>query len=130
MKIIKAIAKVIATLLGIGAAMVVLAGCSTPPKTRSIEADGMYANAASETIAIGSVEVMSAPQGEESAFIKYDEKNAWLQPSMKLHNITVQLTGTNTTVYAKDIVKSISKAFIAAKPVQDFQVEQAENTSL
>lgn len=127
MKIIKAITKVILTLLGIGTAMVVLAGCdTTTPKTRSIVADGMYANAASETIAIGSVEVMSAPQGEDSAFIKYAEDNAWLSPSMKLHNISVQLTGTNTTLYAKDIVKSISEAFIAVKPGADIGIDKGK----
>lgn len=119
MKLIKTIAKVIATILGIGMAMVVLAGCATSDKTRTIDADGMYANAAAETIAIGSVEVMSAPNGEDSAFIKYAEDNAWLSPSMKLHNISVQLSGTNTTHCVTNIVKSICEAFIAVKPSAD-----------
>lgn len=119
MKLIKEIAKVIGILVGIFVTMVVMAGCATSDKTRTIDADGMYANAASETVAIGSVKVMSSSKGEEAAFVEYEEDNAWLQPSMKLHNVRVQLTGTNTTVYAKDIVKSISEAFIAVKPSAD-----------
>lgn len=123
MKIIKAIAKVILSLLGIGTAMVVLAGCAT--KTRSVELSGLYANE-SGTLAIGSVDVMAAPIGEESAFIKYDEDNAWLSPSMKLHDIKIMLTGTNSTEQASALVKHICEAFIAVKPGADIGIDKGK----
>lgn len=113
MKIIKDIAKVIGIIIGIFTAMVVLAGCAT--KTRNVELAGMYASE-SGTLAIGSVEVMSAPHGEESAFIKYDEDTAWLSPSTKTHDIKIMLTGTNSTEQASALVKHICEAFVAVKP--------------
>lgn len=96
-------------------------GCST--KTRSIELAGMYANE-SGTLAIGSVDVMAAPTGEESAFIKYDEDNAWLSPSMKLHDIKIMLTGTNSTAKAELLVKHICDAFVAVRPEK--KIDEAE----
>ena len=94
-----------------------LTGCNTPPKTRSVEAAGMYANPATESLAIGKVEVVAIPEGEESAIIKYAEDNAWLSPSLKLHEIGVYLTGTNSVASATNIVDSICRAFIAATTV-------------
>lgn len=116
MKIIKTIAKVIATIIGIGTAMIVLAGCATSDKTRTIDADGMYANAASETVAIGSVKVMSSSKGEEAAFVEYGEDNAWLSPSMKLHKLEIFMTGSNSVSQASKIVDSIQSAFVAVHP--------------
>lgn len=87
---------------------VALAGCST--KTRSLELKGMYASEAG-TVAIGSVEVMSAPEGEESASLQYSEDTAWLSPSTKTHKIKVMLTGTNSVEQLGGIVSSICGAF-------------------
>lgn len=89
-----------------------LAGCAT--KTRSVDLDGMYVSEAG-TLAIGSVEVMAAPQGEESASIRYAEDTAWLSPTTKTHAIKIMLTGTNSVMSAKRIVSDICAAFVAAK---------------
>ena len=87
-----------------------LCGCAT--KTRSIDMDGMYASEAG-TLAIGSIEVMAAPVGEETAAIRYEEDTAWLSPQTKTRKIKIQLTGTNSVGSAKSIVKDICAAFTA-----------------
>lgn len=89
-------------------ALMVLCGCVT--KTRNLDLDGMYASETG-TLAIGSVEVMSAPVGEESASIRYMEDTAWLSPTTKTHEIKIMLTGTNAVSSAEGIVESICKAF-------------------
>lgn len=90
---------------------VIVCGCVT--KTRSVELAGMYLSEAG-TLAIGSVDVMASPTGEASVFVKYDEDNAWLAPSMKLHDIKIMLTGTNSCEHADALVKSICDAFVAS----------------
>ena len=92
------------------AVTVCLTGCAT--KTRSVDLDGMYVSEAG-TLAIGSVEVMAAPQGEESASIRYAEDTAWLSPTTKTHAITIMLTGTHSVASAKGIVADICSAFTA-----------------
>lgn len=99
------------TLLAIGT----LCGCAT--KTRNVEIDGMYAQVETATVAIGSVDVMAAPVGEESAIIKYDEDTGWLSPSTKLHSIKIQLTGTNCTSCVTDIVSSVCRAFVPSMAI-------------
>ena len=91
-------------------ATTLLAGCAT--KTRSIDLAGMYASE-SGTLAIGRIEVQSAPEGVESAAIRYTEDTAWLSPTTKMHSIKILLTGTNAVGSAKGIVKSICSAFTA-----------------
>lgn len=86
-----------------------VAGCAT--KTRSVELAGMYASD-SGSVAIGKVDIMATPSGEESAFVKYVEDNAWLCPSMKLRSIKVMLTGTNSCARADELVGSICQAFV------------------
>jgi hypothetical protein len=83
-------------------------GCAT--KTRNLDLDGMYASETG-TLAIGSVEVMAAPVGEESASIRYKEDTAWLSPSVKTHEIKIMLTGTNAVSSATGIVENICRAF-------------------
>jgi len=91
-------------------ATALLVGCAT--KTRSIDLAGMYASETG-TLALGKVEVQSAPEGVESAAIRYTEDTAWLSPSTKTHSIKILLTGTNAVGSAKSIVKSICGAFTA-----------------
>lgn len=86
------------------------AGCVT--KTRNVEIDGMFVQAESATLAIGSVDVMAAPVGEESAIIKYGEDTAWLHPETKTHSIRIQLTGTNCVEKVDKIIEHICRAFI------------------
>ena len=92
-------------------AALALTGCAT--KTRSVDLDGMYVSEAG-TLAIGSVEVIAAPKGEESASIRYDEDTAWLSPTTKTHAIKIMLTGTNSVMSAKRIVSDICTAFVSA----------------
>lgn len=89
-------------------ALIALCGCST--KTRNIALDGLYVNE-SGTLAIGSIDVMSAPTGEETAAIRYEENTAWLSPSVKTHEIKIMLTGTNAVSGATGIVERICNAF-------------------
>ena len=91
-----------------------LTGCAS--KTRNLDMAGMYASEAG-TLAIGKVEVMSAPTSEESAHIRYKEDTAWLSPSTKTHEVKILLTGTNAVEKADGIVKNICEAFkVAAAP--------------
>lgn len=87
---------------------VIFCGCAT--KTRNVEIDGMYVTDRG-TLAIGSVDVMASPLGEESAMIRYEEDTAWLSPGVKTHEIKIMLTGTNAVASAEGIVESICKAF-------------------
>lgn len=88
-------------------------GCAT--KTRSVDLNGMYLSEAG-TLAIGSVEVQSAPVGEETAAIRYTEDTAWLSPSTKTHEIRILLTGTNSVASAEAICASICDAFTKTAP--------------
>lgn len=115
------------SLLAIGT----LCGCAT--KTRNVEIDGMYAQVETATVAIGSVDVMAAPVGEESAIIKYDEDTGWLSPSTKLHSIKIQLTGTNCTSCVTGIVSSICQAFVPSLAIAaglDLENNQAKTNSV
>lgn len=96
-----------------GLVILALACCGCAGKTRTIDMAGMYASE-SGVLAIGEVEVMAAPKGEESATIKYTEDNAWLQPSMKKHNIKIMLTGSNSVEKVDGIVQHICEAFKTA----------------
>ena len=91
-------------------ALGILTGCAT--KTRNVEIDGMFVQAESATLALGSVDVMAAPVGEESAIIKYGEDSAWLHPETKTHSIRIQLTGTNCVEKVDKIIEHICRAFI------------------
>lgn len=94
------------------AALLALAGCAT--KTRSVEVDGLFTQAEAGIVALGSVDVMAAPVGEETALVKYEEDTAWLSPSTKTHAIRIQLTGTNSVASAEGIVRRICAAFARA----------------
>ena len=97
-------------------AAALVCGCAT--KTRNVEIDGMFTQAEAGILAVGSVDVMAAPVGEESAIIKYEEDNAWLHPSMKLHSIRIQLTGTNCTTCVTGIVSSVCQAFVQSQDLK------------
>lgn len=90
--------------------VLLLLGCTT--KTRNVEMDGMFVQADSATLAIGSIDVMAAPVGEESAIIKYGEDTAWLSPETKTHSIRIQLTGSNCVDKVDSIIGKICKAFV------------------
>lgn len=111
----------LAILLG----LCLFAGCAS--KTRNLDMAGMYASEAG-TLAIGKVEVMSAPKGEESAHIRYKEDTAWLSPSTKTHEVKILITGTNAVDKVDGIVKNICEAFkVAAAPQTALETEEPES---
>ncbi len=94
-----------------GAALV--SGCKSD-RVKSCEIDGMFIQSASGTLAIGSIDIMASPNGQESAVIKYAEDTAWLSPSTKTHEVKILLTGTNSMLKVDAIVESICRAFVGA----------------
>lgn len=92
---------------------VLCCGCAT--KSAFVEGSGMYANAKTGIVGIGTMDIEAIPESVESAYIKYDEDTAWLSPSTKTHSVKVVLTGTNSTAKVEGVVKSICDAFKAAK---------------
>ena len=101
-------------------------GCRT--KTRNLDLAGMYASEAG-TVAIGKIELMSAPTGEESAHIRYKEDTAWLSPSTKTHEVKILITGTNAVDKVDGIVKNICEAFKVAAAPQATHLETEEPES-
>lgn len=92
-----------------------LAGCASAPKAKAADVKGMYANAATETLAIGSARITILPEAIESFMARYSEDTAWLSPSTKTHELEIFMTGTNATQKADAVVKSICEAFAASK---------------
>jgi len=106
------------THVAILAGLVVLAlaccGCHSAPKAKAADVKGMYANAATETVAIGSARITILPEAIESFMARYSEDTAWLSPATKTHELEIFMTGTNSTANAAAVVKQICEAFIAA----------------
>ena len=96
----------------------VLVGCAT--KTRNVEIDGLFSQLGSQILAVGSVDVMATPQGEEAATLKFGKSYNYFQ-SQPNYDIKLQLTGTNSVAQVPDIVRSICDAFkeVAADLHQD-----------
>ena len=101
-------------LLFVAIAATLATGCGTS-KTRHLDISGAYV-AQSGALAIGSVEVQSAPEGTESAMVSYEDSAAWFSDA-KEHRIRILLTGTNSTASAEGIVSNICAAFTATAPV-------------
>ena len=112
-------------MVALAAAMV---GCAT--KTRNVEMDGLFVQADSATLALGSVDVMATPQGEEAAIVKYAEDTAWLATfrdnPVKTHFIRIQLTGTNSTAQVAPIVKDICRAFVPTAAIINGNAKNGE----
>jgi hypothetical protein len=87
----------------------VLAICGCATKSRHIDLAGAYSSGGG--LAIGSVEIQSAPEGIESAMVSYEDSAAWFS-DVKEHRIRILLTGTNSVCSADSIVKDICNAFI------------------
>lgn len=111
---------------------VVLAGCFSPTKTRNVEMDGMFVQADSATLALGSIDVMATPTGEEAAIVKYAEDTAWLatfrDDPVKTHFIRIQLTGTNSTAQVAPIIEHICKAFVPTAAIVNGKELDKPNT--
>lgn len=115
-------------MIALAAAMV---GCAT--KTRNVEMDGLFVQADSATLALGSVDVMATPQGEEAAIVKYAEDTAWLATfrdnPVKTHFIRIQLTGTNSTAQVAPIVENICKAFVPTAAIVNGVGKKGEDSA-
>lgn len=94
---------------------IALTGCNTPPRAKDVSLKGMYGNAASETLAIGSAKITLLPDSIESCVFHYNEDTGWLNSSMKLHSLDIYMTGTNSTAVASNVVDSICRAFCGLK---------------
>ena len=92
---------------------VVFCGCAN--KSRHLDIAGAYASQAG-TVAIGSIEVQSAPENVESAMVKYVDDVAFFSDKKK-HKINILMTGTNSVQSVVDVVKNICEAFIVTAPV-------------
>lgn len=92
------------------------AGCMTPAKMRDVEVKGMYVNGYSEVLAIGSGRVTSIPGEREAMAAHYREDTAWLQPSIKTHELDLFLVGSNTVANADKIIEHICQAFKDVAP--------------
>lgn len=104
-------------LAAVCAAMAIaLTGCGTP-RVVDAEAKGMYLNAATETLAIGSGSVTTIPAEREAFAGHYEEDTALLSPSTKTHKFDVFIVGTNATQQASKIVDSICKAYGTVAPI-------------
>lgn len=97
-------------------AAAMLTGCSTPAKMRDVELKGMYVNGYSETLAIGAGRLTSIPGEREAMAAHYREDTAWLQPSIKTHELDLFLVGSNTVANADKIIEHICKAFADVAP--------------
>ena len=91
---------------------ILLSGCATAPKAKDVNLKGMYANAATETVAIGTAKITMLPESLESFVAHYSEDTAWLRPSEKTHALDIYMTGTNCTRSASKVVDAICKAFV------------------
>ena len=88
-------------------AIVIFCGCAT--KSRHVDIAGAYSSGGA--LALGSVEIQSAPEGTESAMVSYEDSAAWFR-DIKEHSIRILLTGTNSVSSAESIVKDICNAFV------------------
>ena len=94
----------------------ILTGCGTPPKVVDAEAQGMYVNAATETLAIGSGSITTIPSDREAFAGHYEEDTAWLSPSTKTHKFDVFIVGSNSTSQSSSIIKDICMAYGTVAP--------------
>ena len=101
-----------------GLALMALCGCMSddPEKSRHLAIGGVYANPETGTFIAGSIEVQSAPEGVESAMVKYEDDTS-LFSDKKKHKINILMTGSNSVQSVTSVVDSICKAFIATAPV-------------
>jgi hypothetical protein len=106
--------------LSIIALCFIFAGCGG--KAHHIDLAGCYANQ-SGSIAIGSIEIQSAPGEIESAMVSYEDSKAWFSDA-KEHRIRILLTGTNSVSSSSAIVEEICNAFIKTAPALKNEIQK------
>ena len=94
------------------AAAVALCGCVTEEKAVDVAGKGMWANAKSGKIAIGSLSVSTIPADTESAVLRIDEDTAWISDRFT-RDIDLRLTGTNSVSHLSDALREICATFAA-----------------
>lgn len=101
-----------------GLALMALCGCMSddPEKSRHLDIDGVWTNPKTGTLIAGSIEVQSAPEGVESAMVKYEDDTS-LFSDKKKHKINILMTGSNSIQSVTSVVHSICTAFIATAPI-------------
>ena len=101
-----------------GLALMALCGCMSDDaeKSRHLDIGGVWTNPKSGTLIAGSIEVQSAPEGVESAMVKYEDDTS-LFSDKKNHKINILMTGSNSVQSVTSVVHSICTAFIATAPV-------------
>ena len=101
-----------------GLALMAFCGCMSddPEKSRHLDIDGVWTNPKTGTLIAGSIEVQSAPEGVESAMVKYEDDTS-LFSDKKNHKINILMTGSNSVQSVTSVVHSICTAFIATAPV-------------
>ena len=73
-----------------GLALMALCGCMSddPEKSRHLDIGGVWTNPKTGTLIAGSIEVQSAPEGVESAMVKYEDDTS-LFSDEKNHKINI-----------------------------------------
>ena len=101
-----------------GIALMALCGCMSDDteKSRHLDIGGVYTDPKTGTFIAGSIEVQSAPEGVESAMVKYEDDTS-LFSDEKNHKINILMTGSNSVQSVTSVVHSICTAFIATAPV-------------
>ena len=101
-----------------GIALMALCGCMSDDaeKSRHLDIGGVWTNPKSGTLIAGSIEVQSAPEGVESAMVKYEDDTS-LFSDKKNHKINILMTGSNSVQSVTSVVHSICTAFIATAPI-------------
>ena len=113
-------------------AVAMMSGCSSPAKMRDIGLKGMYVNGYSEVLAIGAGRLTSIPGEREAMAAHYREDTAWLQPSIKTHELDLFLVGSNTVLNADKIIEHVCKAFADVAPgiaATDAEVSKSGGTA-
>lgn len=116
-------------LIVVCAVTAVFAGCISA-KTRQISAAGMYTNANSGTLVVGSADVKSVVPGEAALMVTYSEDTAWLSPSTKVRSFEVLICGTNSLMHYSSLVSRLCDAVEVADAVDSTaDVDAAESTN-
>ena len=101
-----------------GLALMALCGCMSDDteKSRHLDIGGVWTNPKTGTLIAGSIEVQSAPEGVESAMVKYEDDTSLFSDEKK-HKINILMTGSNSVQSVTSVVHSICTAFIATAPI-------------
>lgn len=84
-------------------------GCISA-KSRQISAAGMYTDAKSGALVIGTADVRAVMPGESALMATYSEDTAWLSPATKTHSFEVVICGTNAPPHYEAVIARLCAA--------------------